>query len=73
MKVAVQAEVCLGLDYLLWSRFFTGNSIPGTGWGHSFAADHAEPSHHFAQQSPRPWNLINLVANAYHTNTLSKK
>ncbi|HMK37539.1 MAG TPA: hypothetical protein VK463_20875, partial [Desulfomonilaceae bacterium] len=25
-------------------RFFTGNSILGTGWGHSFAADDAEPS-----------------------------
>ncbi|HMK33854.1 MAG TPA: hypothetical protein VK463_02220, partial [Desulfomonilaceae bacterium] len=47
-------------------RFFAGNSILGTGWGHSFAADDAEPSHHFAQESPQPGNLINLVANAYH-------
>ncbi|HMK35342.1 MAG TPA: hypothetical protein VK463_09770 [Desulfomonilaceae bacterium] len=46
-------------------RFFTGNSILGTGWGHSFAADDAEPSHDFVQESPQPWNLINLVANAY--------
>ncbi|HMK33894.1 MAG TPA: hypothetical protein VK463_02425, partial [Desulfomonilaceae bacterium] len=47
-------------------RFFTGNSILGTGWRHSFAADDAEPSHHFAQESPQPGNLINLVANAYN-------
>ncbi|HMK36620.1 MAG TPA: hypothetical protein VK463_16220 [Desulfomonilaceae bacterium] len=46
-------------------RFFTGNSILGTGWGHSFAADDPEASHHFAQESPQPGNLINLVANAY--------
>ncbi|HMK35645.1 MAG TPA: hypothetical protein VK463_11295 [Desulfomonilaceae bacterium] len=46
-------------------RFFTGNSILGTGWRHSFAADDAEPSHHFAQESPQPGNLINFVANAY--------
>ncbi|HMK35762.1 MAG TPA: hypothetical protein VK463_11890 [Desulfomonilaceae bacterium] len=51
---------------LIRVRFFTGNSIPGTGWGHSFAADDAEPSHHFAQESPRPGNLKNLVANAYY-------
>ncbi|HMK34639.1 MAG TPA: hypothetical protein VK463_06215 [Desulfomonilaceae bacterium] len=50
---------------LIRIRFFTGNSIPGTGWGHSFAADDAEPSHHFAQESPQPGNLKNLVANAY--------
>ncbi|HMK37148.1 MAG TPA: hypothetical protein VK463_18895, partial [Desulfomonilaceae bacterium] len=31
----------------------------------SFAADDAEPSHHFAQESPQPCNLINLVAYAY--------
>jgi len=48
-------------------RFFTGNSILGTGWGHSFAVDDAEPSHHFAQESPQPCNLINLIANAYKT------
>ncbi|HMK34213.1 MAG TPA: hypothetical protein VK463_04030 [Desulfomonilaceae bacterium] len=42
------------------------NSILGTGWGHSFAADGAEPSHHYAQESPQPWHLINLEANAYH-------
>ncbi|HMK33923.1 MAG TPA: hypothetical protein VK463_02570 [Desulfomonilaceae bacterium] len=41
--------------------------------GHSFAADDAEPSHHFAQESPQPCNLINLVANAYNTNALSKE
>ncbi|HMK34719.1 MAG TPA: hypothetical protein VK463_06615 [Desulfomonilaceae bacterium] len=45
--------------------FFTGNSILGTGWGDSFAADDAEPPHHFAQESPQLGNLINLVANAY--------
>jgi len=48
-------------------RFFTGNSILCTDLGHSFAADDAEPSHHFAQESPKPRNLINLVANAYTT------
>ena len=37
------------------------------GWGHSFAADDAEPSHHFAQESPQPCNLINLIASAYHS------
>jgi len=45
------------------------NSILGTGCGHSFAAGYAKPSHHFAQESPQPWNLINLinhVANACH-------
>ncbi|HMK37568.1 MAG TPA: hypothetical protein VK463_21025 [Desulfomonilaceae bacterium] len=46
-------------------RFFTGNSILGAGWGHSFAADDAEPSHHFAQESPQPCNLTNLIANTY--------
>ncbi|HMK35614.1 MAG TPA: hypothetical protein VK463_11135 [Desulfomonilaceae bacterium] len=46
-------------------RFFTGNSILGTGSGHSFAADYAEPSHYCAQESPQPANLIKLVANAY--------
>ncbi|HMK36908.1 MAG TPA: hypothetical protein VK463_17675 [Desulfomonilaceae bacterium] len=50
---------------LIRIRFFTVNSIPGTGWGHSFAADDAEPSHHCAQESPQPGNLIHLVANAY--------
>ncbi|HMK34409.1 MAG TPA: hypothetical protein VK463_05025 [Desulfomonilaceae bacterium] len=50
---------------LIRIRFLTGNSIPGTGWGHCFAADDAEPSHHFAQERPQPCNLINLVANAY--------
>jgi len=50
---------------LIRIRFFTGNSILGTGWGHSFAADDAQPSHHFAQESPQPRNLMNLVANAY--------
>ncbi|HMK34565.1 MAG TPA: hypothetical protein VK463_05835 [Desulfomonilaceae bacterium] len=54
--------------YLIRIRFFTGKSILGTGWGHSFAADDAGPSHHFAQESPQPWNLINLVANAYDQN-----
>ena len=51
---------------LIRIRFFADNSILGTGWGHSFAADDAEPSHHFAQESPQPGNLINLVANAYN-------
>ncbi|HMK34040.1 MAG TPA: hypothetical protein VK463_03160, partial [Desulfomonilaceae bacterium] len=51
--------------YAIRIRLFTGNSILGTGWRHSFAADDAEPSHHFAQESPQPGNLINLIANAY--------
>ncbi|HMK37001.1 MAG TPA: hypothetical protein VK463_18145 [Desulfomonilaceae bacterium] len=50
---------------LIRIRFSTGNSILRTGWRHSFAADDPEPSHHFAQESPQPWNLINLEANAY--------
>jgi len=59
-------EVGLRGQHLIRIRFFTGNSILGTGSGHSFAADDAEPSHHFAQESPQPGNLINLVANAYY-------
>jgi len=59
-------------NLLIRIRFFTGNSIPGTGWGHSFAADDPEPSHHFAQESPQPWNLVNFVANAYDTIELLK-
>ncbi|HMK37335.1 MAG TPA: hypothetical protein VK463_19835 [Desulfomonilaceae bacterium] len=57
-------------DLFIRIRFFTGNSILGTGWGHSFAADDAEPSHHFAQESPQPGNLTNLVANAYQKTAL---
>ncbi|HMK36950.1 MAG TPA: hypothetical protein VK463_17885 [Desulfomonilaceae bacterium] len=53
-------------------RFFTGNSILGTGFGHSFAVDDAEPSHHFAQESPQPCNLIHLVANAYEMRMQSR-
>ncbi|HMK37453.1 MAG TPA: hypothetical protein VK463_20435 [Desulfomonilaceae bacterium] len=55
-----------GSNFLYGFAFFIGNSILGTGWGHSFAADDAEPSHHFAQESPQPCNLINLMANAYY-------
>ncbi|HMK37498.1 MAG TPA: hypothetical protein VK463_20665 [Desulfomonilaceae bacterium] len=54
-------------------RFFTGNSILGAGWGLSFAADDAEPSHHFAEQSPQPYNLINLIANAYNASVTDEK
>ncbi|HMK35489.1 MAG TPA: hypothetical protein VK463_10505 [Desulfomonilaceae bacterium] len=59
---------CLPIASLIRIRFFAGNSILGTGWGLSFAADDAEPSHHFAQESPQPCNLINLMANAYQAN-----
>jgi len=42
--------------FLMFIRisFFTRNSILGTGWGRSFAADDAEPSRHSAQESPSP-------------------
>jgi len=62
----IQERGIWGTFCVIRIRFFTGNSIPGTGCEHSFAADNAEPSHHFAQESPQPWNLINLVANAYN-------
>ena len=57
---------CGGFGFSYGFAFFTGNSIPSTGWEHSFAADDAEPPHHFAQEGPQPGNLIKLVANAYH-------
>ncbi|HMK34449.1 MAG TPA: hypothetical protein VK463_05235 [Desulfomonilaceae bacterium] len=55
------------MKHVIRIRFFTGNSILGAGWGLSFAADDAEPSHHFAEDSPQPCNLINLIANAYYS------
>jgi len=54
-----------GPPNLTFLKAHSYNSILGTGCGYSFAADDAEPSHHFAQESPQPRNLINLVANAY--------
>jgi len=63
-QVASTEILGLSTGFLVRIHFFTGNSIPGTGWGHSFAGDYADPSHHFAQESPQPWNLISLEANA---------
>jgi len=40
------------------------------GWGHSFAADDAEPSHHIAQENPQPCaqnRVIRKQANPYYS------